>query len=633
MRRPRLVGLIGLFLSANLLALPPAAVAASAPALPGNVAAVALSPSQIQFSWSENSNQTNFQVTDGVSYVTLGASARSYTWSGLAGSTYKCSAVRAYNSSGSSAWTAWACTTTLPSPPAVPGNVAAVALSPSQIQFSWSEDSNQTGFQVTDGTTTVNVASGAGSYTWTGLAPNTYKCSRVRAYNAGGYSDWSNAVCVSTLPPVPDAPNNPRVVALSTSEIQITWEGSSNQTAFLVSDYMTIVEVGPDVRSYIWTGIEPDTWKCFKVQAINDSGWSDWSDIDWGQACTTTLPLPPAVPSDVATYALNPGEVLVAWTDDSSQTGFEVTDGVTTVELGPDIRTFSWTGLAPDTYKCSRVRAYNAGGYSDWSDTACTTALPAMPADVTAEALSTSEIRISWTASSTQDSFQISDGISTVDVGPGVRSYTWGSLGPETWKCFMVQAVGDGGGSGWSDWACAVTGPLAVQYLSQWQHDPPTAEDRENCGPTSVAMVVWYFGLRPAGLSDYEFIHDARTKAGGGTSGTSSGQLVAALALYGLTGHEMDRHSTDEEIAEMKSALALGEPVIAFVGGAQLGRGDTYGSHWVVVTGFSPDGSTVYVNDPDDQYGGQITLAIATFRAALEGAELGSSSIIVDIPS
>jgi hypothetical protein len=44
--------------------------------------------------------------------VTLGAGSTSYDWTGLAGGTYKCTHVQAYNSAGSSAWTSWGCTTT-----------------------------------------------------------------------------------------------------------------------------------------------------------------------------------------------------------------------------------------------------------------------------------------------------------------------------------------------------------------------------------------------------------------------------------------------------------------------------------------------------------------------------------------
>jgi hypothetical protein len=74
----------------------------------------------------------------------------------------------------------------------------------------------------------------------------------------------------------------------------------------------------------------------------------------------------------------------------------------------------------------------------------------------------------------------------------------------------------------------------------------------------------------------------------------------------------------------MQNAVAAGHPVIALVHGADLGRGSAYGEHWVVVTGFSADGQTVYLNDPDTQgarwagwiVGGQITLSRATFSQA-----------------
>jgi hypothetical protein len=481
----------------------------------------------------------------------VSASARSYTWTGRAPDTYICSRVRAYNSAGYSAWSGTVCATTLPlapAVPAVPSGVSATALSSSQVQISWSENSNQTGFQVTDGRATVNVSASARSYTWTGRAPDTYICSRVRAYNSAGYSAWSGTVCATTQSLIPAAPGNPTVVALSSSEIRITWTEDSNQTGFLVSNFLENVEVGPDVRSYTWTGLAPDSWSCYKVQAFNAAGYSDWSDVAWGQQCTTTLPLAPATPGDISAFGLSSSQIQVSWTKDPNQTGIEVTDGVTIIDVGDDA-TYTWTDLAPATSKCTSVRAYNAGGYSDWSSTACATTLL-----------------------------------------PGVA--------------------------------------LNVPYLRQWQGLPSSNED---CGPTSVAMVVWYFNQRPAGLTDKGFVADVRATIGG-VSGTSSDQLVAALQHYGLTGHKIGRPSHDEQISQIRSAVASGQPVIAFVGGKELGRGDNYGSHWIVVRGFSSDGTVFYVNDPDSSYGGRITLDTSTLGAALDGAELGSSSIIVDIP-
>jgi hypothetical protein len=65
--------------------------------------------------------------------------------------------------------------------------------------------SNETAFQFWNGTNEVRTlqqrALGSGNryYLWTGLAPNTYMCFKVRAYNPWGASDWSRGwVCGRT---------------------------------------------------------------------------------------------------------------------------------------------------------------------------------------------------------------------------------------------------------------------------------------------------------------------------------------------------------------------------------------------------------------------------------------------------
>jgi hypothetical protein len=480
MRSRFVAGSAGLLLALGLLGAP-LALAAAVPALPGSPTAVAISSSQIQFTWTENSTQTNFQVTDGVSYVTLAATARSYTWSGLAPNTYKCSAVRAYNSSGSSAWTSWACTSSLPAVPAVPGNVTASAPSSSQINVTWTENSNQTGFQVSDGVSTYNVGSGVRSYSWTGLAGGTYKCTHVRAYNAGGYSAWTNWACVTTPVSVPV----------------------------------------------------------------------------------------PAMPTNVVATPLSSSQINVTWVENSNQTGFQVTDGVTTVNVGASVRNYTWSGLAGSTYKCTAVRAYNGTGYSAWTGWACTSSLPS-----------------------------------------------------------------------------TVPQPLAVPYLSQYQGQGTQNVD---CGPAAVAMVLQYRNLRPANLTNQQFVSQVRTQTGasdtgcdnGGPCGTGFGQLEAALTYYGATWSEVPASlspAPDAQVTAVKNALAAGKPVIAFVHGADLGRGDAYGDHWFVVTGFSSDGNTAYINDPDNQgarwdgwiVGGVITLPTSTLRTAMYDAAPGPYAIIVN---
>ncbi len=122
--------------------------------------------------------------------------------------------------------------------------------------------------------------------------------------------------------------------------------------------------------------------------------------------------------------------------------------------------------------------------------------------------------------------------------------------------------------------------------------------------------------------------------------GTPTLASSSALGAYGLGSSEISNAAApqpDAQMQAMKTALAQGKPVIALLHGATLGRGTAYGDHWVVLRGFSDDGQSVYLNDPDTQSprwagwiaGGQMTLAYATFRAAAFNAAPGPYGIIV----
>ncbi|MDX1905266.1 MAG: S8 family serine peptidase [Thermonemataceae bacterium] len=94
----------------------------------------------------------------------------------------------------------------LPAPPSAPSTLQATAVSSSQIDLTWLDNaSNETGYKVEnslDGTNFTEIASlGANvtSYSNTGLSANTTYYYRVRAYNAGGNSAYSNTANATTL--------------------------------------------------------------------------------------------------------------------------------------------------------------------------------------------------------------------------------------------------------------------------------------------------------------------------------------------------------------------------------------------------------------------------------------------------
>ena len=93
----------------------------------------------------------------------------------------------------------------------------------------------------------------------------------------------------------------------------------------------------------------------------------------------TTLASAPAAPSNLSATATSPTNIHVAWHDNATnETGYRITDGVSTVLLGANATSFDW-GVDPSTYKCFSTQAYNSAGSSAWTSWGCTTSWATAP--------------------------------------------------------------------------------------------------------------------------------------------------------------------------------------------------------------------------------------------------------------
>ncbi len=154
--------------------------------------------------------------------------------------------VRAFNAVGPSAWSNIASAfTAVPSSPAAPSNLNAVAFDKAQINLAWTDNAiNETGFTIQrstsinfTGTTTITLnAVDQAAYSDTGRQPNTTYYYRVRTFNAIGSSAWSNTASATTLALVlPAAPSNLVATAFSASQINLTWtDNATNETGFTI---------------------------------------------------------------------------------------------------------------------------------------------------------------------------------------------------------------------------------------------------------------------------------------------------------------------------------------------------------------------------------------------------------------
>jgi acid phosphatase type 7 len=284
----------------------------SPPAAPSDLAATAVSTSQIDLSWVDNStDEERFDIErwtgdpPSTTIVSVGPNVTAYSATGLAAGTTYSFRVRAANRGGESAPSNTASATTQSSPPPLqppnaPSGLTATAISGTQINLSWSDNSaNEDGFRIErcQGSNCSNfvqiaqLGANATSYSNTGLSASTHYRYRVRAFNSAGNSAYSNIAGSDTLAPplqLPNAPSELTASAVSSTQINLTWaDNSGNEDGFHIercqgpncSNFAQITQVGANVTSYANSGLSGNTHYSYRVRAFNAQGSSAYSNI------------------------------------------------------------------------------------------------------------------------------------------------------------------------------------------------------------------------------------------------------------------------------------------------------------------------------------------------------------------
>jgi hypothetical protein len=314
-----------------------------------------------------------------------------------------------------------------PPPPAAPTNLQAQPASAARIDLTWTDNAtNETGYTVERAPDQAGVAgtyaqvaslpAGTVTYGSTGLTSTTRYWFRVRAFNASDVSTYSAEANATTLL-LPAAPSNLQGQAVSTTRIDLTWtDNATNETAYVVERapdnagvagaFAQIASLPAGAASYSNTGLSANTRYWYRVRATNSTDASAYSAL----LSITTLQ-GPAAPSNLQAVASSPTQINLTWTDNTSaETGY-------TVERAPDNSGVAGTfapiatlavnavsygdgSVAENTRYWYRVRAFTAVDVSAYSASASATtpqSPPAAPTNLQAQALSSSNIGLTWT--------------------------------------------------------------------------------------------------------------------------------------------------------------------------------------------------------------------------------------------
>jgi predicted phage tail protein len=352
-----------------------------------------------------SSNESNFQIfrsTDNVNFTMVtqvGANTTTFTDSGLAASTTYFYRVRAINASGNSGFSNTASTSTSGTSnngvPAAPSNLAASAISSSQIQLNWQDNStNESRFEIfrsSDGSSFIfraQVGSNVTSFVDSGLTAGTTYFYRVRAVNSFGNSGWSNIASATpggTTSGVPAAPSNLSATVASSTQINLNWQdNSSDETAFQIFQstdggvsFSQIAQVGSNVTSFSNNGLVTGNTYFYRVRAVNSVGNSPFSNTVSATPSSGTSGVP-AGPTNLVARGVAPGQIQLTWQDNSNnENRFEVFRSTSSsggfafvAQVGAGVTNFTNTNLTVGGTFFYRVRAVNSAGNSLWTNVA-----------------------------------------------------------------------------------------------------------------------------------------------------------------------------------------------------------------------------------------------------------------------
>ncbi len=378
--------------------------------------------------------------------------------------------------------------------PDAPTALANMAVSATSILLAWTLPSQtvtgtviQRASAITGPFTVVaDLPSAVSSFSDSNLSPLTTYYYKVSVRNFSGSSLFSEVITVLTPGYAPSAPTTLAAVGTSSNQINLTWvDNSADETGFVVEralsaagPYAVIATSGSNAVSYSDVSGSASTTYFYRVHATNSGGNSADSNIV-SASTQAVVVAAPAAPSGLMAVSASSAQINLSWTDTSvTETGFKIERGATAA--GPfalifttaaNINSYSDSSLAASTTYYYRIASYNNVGSSANTSVASAmtqataTEVPAAPSGLAAAASSTTQINLTWSDNSTNESgFKIERGSSV--AGPfnliftaaaASTSYSDTALTSATTYYYRIYSFNSAGNSAVSTTASATT--------------------------------------------------------------------------------------------------------------------------------------------------------------------------------
>ena len=294
---------------------------------------------------------------------------------------------------------------------------------------------------------------------------NIYKSPIQHVYvGAGGGGGNNNG----SSGPVSISPTNP--VAGNPVTIQYTAAGRGLSTASQI-----YLHLGWNNYSII---VSPDTamtfnsasnwWQCTVNVASNATtmnctfnngtgGWDNNGGANWNfNVISNSTPQPPLAPASLTATVASASQINLSWPASTGTTGYIVNRDGTAIASN-SVTSYSDSGLSLNSTHCYTVIATNSIGNSPATVSACATIqMPATPTNLTANATSTNQINLSWSAASGANGYIVNRDSSPIAITAGTTLADSG-LAVNSTHCYTVTATNTVGASAASASQCATT--------------------------------------------------------------------------------------------------------------------------------------------------------------------------------
>jgi hypothetical protein len=256
------------------------------------------SSTAVTLAWADNSSsESGFVVqrsNDGgatwFNVATVGANVTSYQDAPLSAGTSAQYRVYAFDATTVSEFSNGV---TVMSAPTAPANVAAKAMSSTQVSVTWSLVNGASNYMIqrsTDGVNWVQVANLSGSssaFSDGGVSGNTIYYYRVAASNGGGTSAFSApAEAVTPNLILPNAPSSLVATNAGRGKVSLRWvDNSTNETGFRIeyssngTSWSLLTNVGANVTTYTASGLRKGRTYSFRICATNAAGNSAYCNV------------------------------------------------------------------------------------------------------------------------------------------------------------------------------------------------------------------------------------------------------------------------------------------------------------------------------------------------------------------